>query len=86
METATGLLLAAYMNTMYKTIYVIQGDRVVKGELRKVVVDTDGNTYHDITLEAPNIEFFENEKDAKTRLREKLQEDLRKIGEKLEEL
>ena len=71
---------------MYKTVYVIQYDRVVKGELKKVTVKIDDNPYHDIELESPNIELFDTEEEAKQRLKETLHNEMKKLGEKLEAL
>lgn len=74
------------MNTMYKTVYTIQRDSVQKGELAKVHVKIDDNPYHNIEMEAPNIEFFDTPEEATKALREKLEKDMAKLGEKLEEL
>lgn len=73
-------------NTMYKTIYVIRDNKVVKGELAKVFVKIDDNPYHNIEMEAPNIEVFEEEEDAKKELREKLELQKKRIDEELETL
>ena len=70
----------------YQTVYVISGQRVVKGELKQVRIKIDDNPYDDVTQDAPNLEFYYTEAEAQKALKVSLHEQMDEIAKRLEDL